>query len=58
MELVRGMAHASGAHGMVLGQALDIAAETAVAPLTLEDITELQAGKTGALIRWSGPSWL
>jgi len=35
---------------MVLGQALDIAAETAATPLTLEQITRLQAGKTGALI--------
>jgi farnesyl diphosphate synthase len=39
---------------MVLGQALDIAAETAAAPLTLDQITALQAGKTGALIRWAG----
>jgi farnesyl diphosphate synthase len=38
---------------MVLGQALDIAAETAAMPLTLDQITALQAGKTGALIRWS-----
>jgi farnesyl diphosphate synthase len=38
---------------MVLGQALDIAAESAEAPLTLEEITRLQAGKTGALICWS-----
>jgi farnesyl diphosphate synthase len=37
----------------VLGQALDIAAESADAPLTLEQITALQAGKTGALIQWS-----
>jgi len=41
------------ARGMVLGQALDIAAETAPAPLTLDEIIALQAGKTGALIRWS-----
>lgn len=51
--LVAGLAKASGAEGMVLGQALDIAAETAPAPLTLAQITELQAGKTGALIRFS-----
>ena len=38
---------------MVLGQALDIAAETATTPLTLDEITRLQAGKTGALIAWS-----
>ena len=53
VALVAGLAKASGAEGMVLGQALDIAAETAAAPLTLEQITRLQAGKTGALIRFS-----
>jgi farnesyl diphosphate synthase len=53
IALVAGLARASGAEGMVLGQALDIAAETAVAPLTIEAITTLQAGKTGALIQWS-----
>lgn len=53
IALVRTFAQASGAQGMVLGQALDIAAETATTPLTLEQITRLQAGKTGALIRWS-----
>ncbi|MFV0360600.1 polyprenyl synthetase family protein [Tropicimonas sp.] len=51
--LVASLAGAAGARGMVLGQALDIAAETAEAPLTLDRITELQANKTGALIRWS-----
>lgn len=50
IALVAGLARAAGAEGMVLGQALDIAAETATAPLTLADITALQAGKTGALI--------
>ncbi len=49
LALVQGLARASGIDGMVLGQALDIAAETAGA-LTLEEITALQAGKTGALI--------
>jgi len=53
VALVAGLAKASGAEGMVLGQALDIAAETAAAPLTLDQITRLQAGKTGALIRFS-----
>ena len=48
--LVSGLARASGIDGMVLGQALDIAAETAGRPLTLAEITALQAGKTGALI--------
>lgn len=50
MALVAGLAKASGIDGMVLGQALDIAAETAGRSLTLEEITALQAGKTGALI--------
>ncbi len=38
---------------MVLGQAQDIAAETAAEPLTLDQITKLQALKTGALFGWS-----
>ena len=50
LELVSGLARASGIDGMVLGQALDIAAETAGRALTLDEITALQAGKTGALI--------
>ncbi len=53
LALVLGLARASGAEGMVLGQALDIAAETAAQPLTLVEITALQAGKTGALISFS-----
>ncbi len=53
LSLVTGLARASGAEGMVLGQALDIAAETASIPLNLAQITRLQAGKTGALICWS-----
>jgi len=52
-DLAQSLARASGAQGMVLGQALDIAAETADAPLTLDQITALQRGKTGALIEWS-----
>ncbi|NOD86573.1 polyprenyl synthetase family protein [Ruegeria sp. HKCCD6119] len=52
-DLALTLAKASGAQGMVLGQALDIAAETAAKPLTLDEITRLQAGKTGALIEWS-----
>jgi farnesyl diphosphate synthase len=50
LALVSGLARASGIDGMVLGQALDIAAETAGRELTLDEITALQAGKTGALI--------
>ena len=53
IELVRSLALASGAEGMVLGQALDIAAETAPRALTLDEITSLQAGKTGALIAFA-----
>ncbi|MDF1715235.1 MAG: polyprenyl synthetase family protein [Antarcticimicrobium sp.] len=52
-DLALSLARASGARGMVLGQALDIAAEQAEAPLTLDQITRLQAGKTGALIEWA-----
>lgn len=53
LALVAALAKASGAEGMVYGQALDIAAETAAEPLDLAQITRLQAGKTGALIRFS-----
>ncbi len=53
LDLSVSLARAAGAHGMVLGQARDIAAEHAAAPLGLAEITELQAGKTGALFRWS-----
>ena len=53
LQLIAGLARATGAEGMVLGQAQDIAAETAARPLTLEEITVLQANKTGALFRWS-----
>lgn len=53
VELIASLARASGIDGMVLGQAQDIAAETAERPLTLDEITALQANKTGALIRWS-----
>lgn len=52
-DLGLGLARAAGGQGMVLGQELDIAAESAQTPLTLEEITRLQAGKTGALIEWS-----
>ena len=52
-DLALSLSRAAGAQGMVLGQALDIAAETARTPLTLDEITRLQAGKTGALLTWS-----
>lgn len=53
IDLIRSFAEASGVRGMVGGQAMDIAAETTAVPLTLDQITTLQAGKTGALITWS-----
>ncbi|WP_136636811.1 polyprenyl synthetase family protein [Pseudooceanicola onchidii] len=53
VALTAGMARAAGGQGMVQGQAMDIAAETAPVPLTLPQITDLQAKKTGALIEWS-----
>lgn len=52
-QLALGLSRASGARGMVIGQAKDIAAETAAVPLTLDQIIDLQRGKTGALIEWS-----
>lgn len=53
IDLIQTMARAAGGQGMVLGQTQDIAAETADTPLNLEQITQLQANKTGALIQWS-----
>ncbi|MCL4186382.1 MAG: polyprenyl synthetase family protein [Rhodobacteraceae bacterium] len=53
VALVAGLARAAGARGMVRGQALDMAAETAAEPLGLAEITALQSAKTGALIEWS-----
>ena len=52
VALVAELARAAGAAGMVLGQAQDIAAETAPAPLDLAAITTLQGNKTGKLIEW------
>ncbi|HEY9039132.1 MAG TPA: polyprenyl synthetase family protein [Roseovarius sp.] len=52
-DLVQTLARAAGGQGMVLGQALDMAAERAQEPLSLERISALQAGKTGALFEWS-----
>jgi len=53
IALVRALARASGGEGMVYGQALDIAAESAAAPLTLAQIGALQRAKTGALIEYA-----
>ncbi|MEM9062849.1 MAG: polyprenyl synthetase family protein [Pseudomonadota bacterium] len=52
-ELCLGLARAAGAPGMVGGQMIDIAAETAPKPFDLPTITTLQAKKTGALIRFA-----
>jgi farnesyl diphosphate synthase len=54
LPMIHALARSSGARGMVGGQALDIAAETAGRALTLDEITALQAKKTGALIEWAG----
>ncbi|MDF1737026.1 MAG: polyprenyl synthetase family protein [Minwuia sp.] len=51
MELVRTLAHAIGADGMVGGQMIDLQAETET--YDLAQITRLQDMKTGALISWS-----
>lgn len=52
--LVSRLAGCSGIRtGMVAGQEMDIAAETAQEPLSLDQITQLQRAKTGALIIWS-----
>ncbi|MFV1591652.1 farnesyl diphosphate synthase [Phaeobacter sp. JH20_36] len=53
LTLIRGLAQSSGKDGMVSGQMLDIAAETAARPLDLDQITQLQNRKTGCLIAWS-----
>jgi farnesyl diphosphate synthase len=52
-DLVLGLARASGIGGMVGGQALDLEAEKARAPLGLDDVRRLQAMKTGALLKFS-----
>jgi farnesyl diphosphate synthase len=49
-ELVAAIARASGAHGMVGGQMIDLDAEERAVGLDLNGITRLQQLKTGALI--------
>jgi len=49
-ELVRLLAIASGAAGMVGGQALDLSAESAPDRFPVEEVSRLQSMKTGALI--------
>jgi farnesyl diphosphate synthase len=53
VRMVQSLAGAAGHRGMVGGQMLDMAAEKLGRPATLDEITELQKGKTGALIEWS-----
>ncbi len=53
LTLLMSLSNAAGVRGMVGGQAMDIAAESAEAALDLDQIMELQAAKTGALISWS-----
>ncbi|MFQ6546800.1 polyprenyl synthetase family protein [Aestuariibius sp. 2305UL40-4] len=52
-DLIGSLARASGIHGMVGGQEMDIVAEKRAEPMSIDEITKLQAGKTGALITWS-----
>ena len=52
-RLVLGLAQASGHAGMVGGQAIDLAAETADTPLGAAQVKRLQALKTGALIEFA-----
>ncbi|NAZ36842.1 polyprenyl synthetase family protein [Rubellimicrobium sp. CFH 75288] len=53
VDLALSLARASGLGGMVGGQALDLAAETAAVPLSEAGIQSLQDRKTGALLAWS-----
>ncbi len=53
VALVLSLARAAGVRGMVGGQALDMAAEASVEPLTLSQVEALQRGKTGALLTWA-----
>lgn len=52
-NLVLALARAAGLGGMVGGQALDLAAETAATPLTQAETLRMQAMKTGALLRFA-----
>lgn len=53
LRLIQAFSDAVGARGMVWGQALDIAAETAPEPPDLKAVTRLHGAKTGALIRFA-----
>ena len=52
-KLIYSLARKSGASGMVLGQALDIEAESCQRQLEIVEISKLQEYKTGELISWS-----
>lgn len=52
-RLVLGLARAAGHAGMVGGQAIDLAAARAAAPLGPDEVRRLQALKTGALIAYA-----
>ena len=52
-KLILSLAKNSGASGMVLGQALDIDAETSQKELKINEISKIQEYKTGKLISWS-----
>ena len=52
-KLIYSLAKKSGASGMVLGQALDIEAESSQRELEIVEISKLQEYKTGELISWS-----
>ncbi|MFV0299620.1 MAG: polyprenyl synthetase family protein [Paracoccus sp. (in: a-proteobacteria)] len=56
LALIAEFARATGAQGMVWGQALDIAAETAVDEPDVKQVTRIQEAKTGALIEFSAVS--
>ena len=51
VDLIAALAHASGAHGMVGGQMIDLQAETAT--FNIGQITRLQRLKTGELIAYA-----
>ena len=53
VALVLALARASGLGGMVGGQALDLAAETAAVKLTQAETLQMQSMKTGALLRFA-----
>ena len=56
LALIAEFSRAVGAQGMVWGQALDIAAETAVDEPDVKQVTRIQEAKTGALIEFSAVS--